>query len=128
MSLIEGVGLYLALLHEGPPEDDWEIRILDEHHLELDSLAPYSDRPAAEVGDAAETVKPRSSIFGDEPVLEGEFSRHVAVAVAWLHLQLGQNWVNEGKADQTPKQRAIMRTFSIGPIEPIKVRTPSYSM
>ena len=41
MSLIEGIDLYLALLHEGPPEDDWERRVLDEHHLELDSLAPY---------------------------------------------------------------------------------------
>lgn len=135
VGLVERVGLDVTPFHEASAEDDWEVRVLDEHHWELDRLASDSDGPGSQVCDSAEAVEARGGVFGDEAVLQGELAGHVAVPVSLLHLlecfkrlETGQPCTDSRSVNfsgWTRQMRTIMRTFSIGPMEPMKVRTPS---
>lgn len=87
----------------------------------------HLDGPSPKVCDAREAVEARRRVFRDEGVLLSEGSGHVAGTVTRLHLKNGQMSQIHAQRSGRSGERTIMRTFSTGPMEPIKVRTPSCS-
>lgn len=90
----------------------------------------YGDGPSSEIRDAGESIETGRCILRDEVVLLSERSRHVTRSVARLHLREA---AREGQPairrvvhpSRKALGRTIMRTFWTGPMEPMKVRTPS---
>ena len=90
-------------------------KMLHQRHTDTDSSLDALPRKA---------VKARRGVFRDKVVLLSKFSRHVAGPMASLHLSKRRHLQPSHCEDMNKCQRTIMRTFSIGPIDPMKVRTP----
>lgn len=94
-SHIDGISAHAALLHKAPTQDDGEVAVLGEHYSARDGLGSNLNGPLAEVGNAVETVGARSSIFGNESVVECKAAADIDVAVSRLehhgHILNGTN-------------------------------------